>query len=471
MKVIIFLIFGFNLYLSAWWLLDGNLLFHNDIARDFYLMKDIWANRHLTLIGSRAGGLTGWFHGPLWLYLNLPAFIFGHGNPIIIGWFWLLLHLLTCFIVFVVAKKIFNYKIAIYSLLAYSTFTILDVHGYLNPQGALIVFPIFFYQYWKYKLNHSSINLVISIFLIGLMIQFQIAFGAPILILVFLDSIISTFKDRQYSRLLSFLILLLPLSTYIVFEARHDFLQIRSLFNFATNSNAPSLIDKLAAIPLWIIPGIVLIATRKSNYPAKLFLYFYLGFWIITLFFNGHVMSYYHYPFLPMIIIIAASIFGISSLSVFLVFIILLLSLNNVLVDNQKYSESSGLREWSSWKSVKSSANWVIENCGRDSGYFVYTPDLYGYNLKYALDYQSSQKNITLFPYQKKRITCLVIAPNVKENPSGSDNWKSGDLKIIGKPVTIQKYQNGISVEKYLLTDQEVAVPVNPNLIKDTFFR
>lgn len=39
-------------------------------------------------------------------------------------------------------------------------------------------------------------------------------------------------------------------------------------------------------------------------------------------------------------------------------------------------------------------------------------------------------KNNNLF---NGKTTCLLIGPNVKENPYGSDNWKSGDIKISSK--------------------------------------
>src|SRR4030042_6100022 len=143
------ILIAFNLVMSAFWLLDNNLLFYNDIARDFLLLKDIWENRHFTLIGAGVRGLNGWFHGPLWLYLNLPAYILGRGNPVIVGWWWFLLHVISCGLVFFVAKRMYNSGAAWLSLLVYSTITILSVHGYTNPQGALIVFPIFFYFYWR----------------------------------------------------------------------------------------------------------------------------------------------------------------------------------------------------------------------------------------------------------------------------------------------------------------------------------
>src|ERR1700704_37205 len=93
----------FGIYLFSLHLLLGDLLFHTDIARDFLLIQDIAVNNKLTLIGPRAGGIPGVFFGPIWLYLNLPAFIIGNGNPLAVGYFWLLLFLFGVGAVYYVA--------------------------------------------------------------------------------------------------------------------------------------------------------------------------------------------------------------------------------------------------------------------------------------------------------------------------------------------------------------------------------
>jgi hypothetical protein len=91
--------------------------------------------------------------------------------------------------------------------------------------------------------------------------------------------------------------------------------------------------------------------------------------------------------------------------------------------------------------------------------------------LRYALDFQSKQRNIILNSDTKKEITCLVMGPNVKENSFGSDNWKSGDIKISGNLIDHIEYDNGIKIEKYRLEKTDIQIAPNPYLIKDVFFR
>jgi hypothetical protein len=74
-------IIGICIILASWFVINGDILFYSDIARDFLLMEDILYNKPIALIGPRSGAISGVFHGPLWFYLNLPAFILGKGNP------------------------------------------------------------------------------------------------------------------------------------------------------------------------------------------------------------------------------------------------------------------------------------------------------------------------------------------------------------------------------------------------------
>src|SRR5690348_11838684 len=107
-----FFIFAFCIYLYSYHLLHHDLLFHTDIARDFLLTDEIATTHKFTLIGPHAGGIPGVFFGPIWLYLNLPIFLIAHGNPIIVGYFWVSIMLIALGSVFFVARKVFNTTIA-----------------------------------------------------------------------------------------------------------------------------------------------------------------------------------------------------------------------------------------------------------------------------------------------------------------------------------------------------------------------
>ena len=182
LKYLIYVLIVINILLSSRWIFDGNLFFHTDIARDFLLMVDIVDNKHLVLIGPRSGAIPGLFHGPLWIYLNLPAFIIGQGNPVFVAWFWVALYISSLFIIYYVGKKMFGEEEGLLSALLLSSITALQVRSLFNPYGALLLSPLYFYTFIKYLKDKNLAILVVSLFILGLIIQFQVSFGVPVLI-------------------------------------------------------------------------------------------------------------------------------------------------------------------------------------------------------------------------------------------------------------------------------------------------
>ena len=141
----------YGIYLFSLHLFLGDLLFHTDIARDFLLMQDIAFNHKLTLIGPRAGGIPGVFFGPIWLYLNLPVFILGHGDPIVVGYFWVFLFLLSLGIVFYIARKIFSVAVGIIAITMFIYTIISLAPGYTQSFASILVGPILLYSVFLYR--------------------------------------------------------------------------------------------------------------------------------------------------------------------------------------------------------------------------------------------------------------------------------------------------------------------------------
>jgi hypothetical protein len=483
-----------SLFLSAWWLINGNLMFHSDIARDFWLMKDIVDNRHLTLIGPRAGGIEGVFHGPLWLYLNLPAYVIGRGNPVVVGWFWWMLNILTLVIVFLVSKKMFGKNATWWAVAVMASVTILDVHSYINPQGALIVMPLFFYFYWKYSKNKKISDLVISLFLAGLMVQFEIGIGGPILILTVLDNVLRIIKDKKWGRWMAYLILIIPFSSYFIFELRHNFLQTRSVLKyFEAGGSGGAMVyfqilvkrfqEMIGAVGIltknniltglaWLMVLWLFIKNKSKKIEGfNLLVFFYVGFWVMTIVFRGEIQNYYYIAFLPVLAIVLAG--GIVKNKVILGKILLTLIIINGIwigfLDTKNYSNKVGKQDVSTWKVNEEAAKWVMDRAKGEFGYYIYTPDLYGYGLGYALDFLD-KANLGKRD-EKLEKTFLIMDPNVKENINGRENWKSGEVKIDRKADDQIELENGVRVEEFNLSESEMKVESNPFLIKDVFFR
>lgn len=470
-------------------------------------MEDVVVKKSLTLIGPRSGAIPGVFHGPLWLYLNLPAFIIGHGNPIVVGWFWVILSIINLFIIYYVGKKLFNKQVGILAAILLSAIQASAVKSFFNPVGALMLAPIFFYTLINYLKKPKIKTLVICLFLIGLLIQFQMAFGVPMLILTAILVILNIFKHKMYTHLASFFILLIPLSTYILFELRHNFLQLTSVYRYLTGVEthgqinisllelirmrlnemfvaAPGMLTNshlYATILVLIIVGITMIKLTKPN---LIFVYLYFGFWLISFLFKGPMWSYYYWPFLPILILIFCSaVTKINKLIFYPVFFIIFgIGLLNNLIDIKNYNPDYLTHDESSWQFNYQVAKSIYAENTTDFGYFIFTPDLYGYYPRYAMNYtQQEFPNIKSYPFEKKTATYLLIAPPPAygkdpnsiwyQKNTNSDLWRSSDIKITKAPNLITTYNNDFKVEQYTLSQKEIAIPANPFLIKDLTFR
>lgn len=513
-KVITSVLIIFNIFLASRWVIDGNLFFHTDIARDFLLMEDIVENRHFTLIGPRSGAIPGLFHGPLWLYLNLPSFLIGGGNPVFVGWFWVILYIISIVGIYYVGKKMFGEKEGVLSALLLSSVTILNVRSLFNPYGALLLFPLFFFYFVNYLQSKKIRFLILSLFLIGLIIQFQMAFGVPILLLTTAQIIYYLYRTKKLFHIFSFIGLIVPLSSYILFELRNNFLQIRSILSYLSGEQSHGKLDLnlfellIVRIKEMFFMGLGTITQNNKYITALLlllivfasfkifkqknerknvyllFIYFYLGFWLMAIFFKGPLWNYYYLPFVPLLILFFVSLGNLLNRWLFFIIFLLIYVINiqNGLKDILSYNPNPKEQDVSTWQFNKLVAESIFEGPEKDFGYFIFTPDLYGYSPRYALNfYQKQDLQKEVHPYLKREIIYLLIAPPPEygkdpnsiwyQKNTNSNIWKSNDVRITGNPDTIISFKNGFVIEKHKLSDQEIKVDPNPYLIKDIFFR
>ncbi|MBI3366287.1 glycosyltransferase family 39 protein, partial [Candidatus Roizmanbacteria bacterium] len=492
----------FNIVLSAWTVLHNDILFHTDLARDFLLFEDIVKNKPLTLIGPRSGGISGLFHGPLWLYLNIPAFILGDGNPVIVGWFWVVLFVLYLGIVYVVAKKLFDKRVGILSILLASAVSVGSVSGLFNPFGAVMLLPVYFYFLYRYVEEKNVFNLIISLFVLGLIIQFQMAFGIPMLFLTLLYVLYFVIKKKRIPHLLSFLILIIPLSTHILFELRHQFLETKSFFHYVTTNKSQKAIEIMNVVlsrlkgffveglgmiggGAWVLTGALIIfflitlwkictnKRIKSRNIYYLFLYLYMGFWLLTFLYKGVIWGYYYWPFLPLIIIIFSSFYKYVPKVFYTLFVCILVLSFYQNIRSIQTSVNFFAKDGSSWRFNYDLAKTIFNDAPNEFGYYIFTPDLFGYSPRYAMHYaQSKRSDKKAFPFEKKNITYLIIAPPPNDRLFlDGEWWRINQVKITKKLLWSKRYEKGFKVEKYELDNEELKIASDPNLIQTLFFR
>lgn len=506
-KVIIFfiLLIIINIFLSAYWLLQGDIHYDVDVSRDFLVMYDIVKNLHFTLLGPRSGAIPGVFHGPLWFYVNLPAFIIGGGNPLAVGWFWFVLSVILLWIIFWVAKKMFGFEVAILSVLLFSVNSIINpsigLKNFYNPYGAVFLTPLLFWWFYQYITSFKAKYLIMSLFVLGLIIQFQMAFGIPILILITVYLVPQFLRKRKVLHFLSYFILLIPLSTFIMFDLKHNGLQLNAFLQFLNyqNNSSSNLInifnDRIKSLFFdffdFLSPGkniltilyaiffstIFAFVLTNKNYGQRkiyqLFALLFFGFWVISLFYQGGIGNYF-WPFLPLTIIIYCSFYNFLKRSVFIVIfsVLYLINLYIGISAIAEFKTDINKRGPHSWAFNYYVAQQIYKDAGGNFGYFNFSPDRFAYQQRYAMAYtQKEFPKISAFSSTKMPNTYLLeVDPPMDRPELNGISWRISDVGIDRSPDQTFRF-DFIYVEKYLLDNNELKAKSNPYLLDNMFIR
>lgn len=493
-----------NIALSAVLLSHNFLHFHSDIARDFLLVEDVVKNHALTLIGPRAGGIPGVFHGPLWIYVNLPVFYLTHGNPDAVSYFWFVLNVVSIGVVYVVARKVYDENVALLSTLMYSAYAIFYPTNMFNPFGGVLLSPIFLYLFWQYLQKYNVKYLISALFVLGLIIQFQMAFGVPVLVSSFAYLIVHLFKQKKMKHLLSYFILPLPLSSFILFDLRNNFLQLRSAILYThgdvdyikipfSERVGPRLYgflidgfgfftEKYLLLTFPVVVAILFLLykdkLREKDFWRSfngLWLYFYSGFWLLSVLFSGRIWGYYYWQFLPIILIVLASLFNrkLFKIPIMLVAIITIYIAHTgaavgYMQRNKDFSNDSG-----SWVYSHNIARELYKDAPSEFGYYIYSPDQFGYSPRYAIDYTQTEFPSKIgYPFEKRSVTYVLVAPPPRgQEYLNPEWWMENQVRITREPDETRKLQGGYILERYNLSDEEVAIESDPNILHDLHFR
>ena len=102
-KILLVLTFAIAVLLRWIYLPSGAISFAYDQARDAFVVLEI-LHGHLKVLGPPVSGVPGLFHGVLYYYVIAPAYLLGHGNPIVVAYFLSFISSLAVFAVFYLTK-------------------------------------------------------------------------------------------------------------------------------------------------------------------------------------------------------------------------------------------------------------------------------------------------------------------------------------------------------------------------------
>lgn len=223
-------------------IIENNILFLFDGARDFLFVKKIVIDHHLALIGPESGGLQGYFHGVLWYYLLAVPFALSGGNPASGTWFMAFMSTFSVILAFFILRKTMNIYAGIIGavLLTVGEYSIATSKFIWNPYPIVWLMPLYFFGVFLI-VKKSKWGIILLSLIQGLIIHFEIIYGLGILpayfILIFVY-LREAFSDRLKFVIISFFILVLPLTPNMLFDLRHNFLISNSVFGTIQSGGA-----------------------------------------------------------------------------------------------------------------------------------------------------------------------------------------------------------------------------------------
>ena len=495
-------IFLINFFLASKMILAGDFFFLADQARDFILTKDIITRDHFVLIGTHSG-LGGFFHGPLWLYMLVPFYFLGGGNPFTFTYFYIAISVLTVIAGYFAASRLYDYKVGLLTafLLALSPSIWGTVPNTIGVNMVPLVYIAMFYFLIKY-IRGDKFSYIFAVFFAGLALQFETALPLIILPLVAVTFFLNkkAVKDIKLI-LLSIASFLLSISTFILFDLRHNFLMTRSLAGFVSGgekesgymelsqrilTHASSLASIYRSLPISthilllvtaaLIVVISLYLLKKDNDKKRLKEWLYLALFpvFVMVLYLGYAYPVWPEYLLGLSIPIAFA-FAISLNKVLqhkklmllpALFIILSLTFAG---QNIKAPYGKNLSSGSYQRQIE-----VVEYIFKDAKdekltYFVYTPHTYTYSMDYLFEYLGEKKYGYIPQSNKSESTYLILYPQLSGDEGAHIFWKENVINTQSSPSASIEFESGIVVEKIdLSSDTE---NLDPNYHQDLIFR
>src|SRR6185369_6611781 len=473
----------YNVYLASSFVSKGEIELTSDIGRDFLLLQEL-DQKKIVLIGARAN-TQDVFHGVFWTYLNYPAYVIGHGNPVAIGWFWVILEVVFLLTTFFLLRSVFNAFVSLLAVALLSVNLILRTYNIFGQEATFYFMPFFLFTIHWYIKSKKAYFLMLHFVAVGIFIQLNVGIGSLFAMLSVLVSLFFIIKNKQWKHLLAFIILPGMLLNYIVFEIHHGFHIVRAMLHLGGSSEFliplqswiqnrlntifafQIFINSQSAIVIFLLTMFFTVIEIRRNSKQKVLLlllaFYYFGYMILNYFNKGVLLVDYVYLLVPLTVIwlcaLANGVYKVLFVPLLLIIIYsnFLFAAANLSSIQQSFIGKSP----NSWIALKTVAQSIIdEQKGKEFGYYVYSPDSYAYQQRYAMIYAFENAHAQADEYAKTNTTYVIVSPRPADQPfMGEDWWVKNEAKISSSPVEVKHFSGGYSVEKFLLTPDEQKIP------------
>jgi hypothetical protein len=476
-------------------ILSGDFYFLIDQARDMLLVQDIVENRDLTLIGTHSG-LGGFFHGPAWLYQLVPFYLIGNGDPLAFTYAYLSIALVTVFTGYFFGSKLYDAKggILLSFLLAISPSIWPYIPNTIGVNMVPLVFIPMFYFLARY-IQGDKKAFIFSVFFAGFSLQYETALPLIIIPVVFISFFLNkkAVKDLKllFWSIASFSV---SVSSFILFDLKHNFLQTRSLLSFASSGEKqkgylefPDRVfahfesfmriyksilitdsDLLKLSYIFIIALFCFIALKQKLYKKEFWKSFiYLAVFPAIIF---SVYLIYPYPVFPEYLIgltipvafafvfVLKNVWSYDKLgkSACIIFALLTLIEGGKIVHRNYLMPYGTDQTDGSYKNQKEVTEWIIKEAeNQQFGYFVYMPSTYTYPMDYLMQWEATRLDIKKPESKKHPLTYLILYPPLQDDLKAHDFWKKNKIRTSAEVSARKEFKSGIIVEKLIIKPGE----------------
>src|SRR3989338_10080971 len=165
----------FNVYLASSLVRHGEVNFFNDVARDFLLLEEM-DQKKIVLIGPRSS-TNNLFHGPIWTYINYPAYVLGNGNPVVVAWFWIFLECIFLITSFYMVRKLFGTLPAFAFIALTSVQMVSHMGGIFHAEATFFFMPMLFFTICMYIKSKKNLYLALHLLALAIFVQLEIGVG------------------------------------------------------------------------------------------------------------------------------------------------------------------------------------------------------------------------------------------------------------------------------------------------------
>lgn len=278
--ILIFLVFSSFVYFR-FWNFNNRIAFGWDQEQFSFQIKRLLVDHKLLLLGPRISNDRGFFLGPYFYYLLAPFYLVTNLHPSALAIFLIAYNFVFFIGGYIILKLLFNQYTALFFLLLWSINPIIAHYDSVawNPSVIPIAVLTTFLLLREIYNNNRVINWLLLGFVLGFSIHMHVQFA-----FIILFTCMALFMMRKHSkadvlRITLFVApIFLSLIPLIIFDLRHEFLNIKAIQDFFSprSFNIQSNIFSWAPVFQNVVQPITVVTTSLVTFVFYLVMFVFM---------------------------------------------------------------------------------------------------------------------------------------------------------------------------------------------------